>query len=454
MNSSPVVMKAVEQLDYRVTVGDVATQAGLDINMAQAGLLTLASEAGGHLQVSAMGEVVYLFPKDFRSILRNKFFWLQVQELWAKIWRVLFYIIRISFGIVLVASILLMVAAIVVIIIAASASKDNENDNGGDSSGGFGMPNIWFNPFSIFWYSDPYYRGDYHQPQRQSSRGNRSRQNADEEPEAEMNFLMSVFSFIFGDGDPNFDLEEKRWQLVGKVIANNNGAVVAEQIAPYLDKVDGDEDYMIPVLARFNGYPQVSPEGDLIYHFPELQTFAQQRRPSPVPAYLKEEKWKFSRASSGQLTLAGGLGVVNIIAAVVLGSLLQGGEIAAQLGGFVAFVNSIFGILVAYGVGFLAIPLIRYGILQLKNQGINSRNNQRQQQATRLNRAGDEVQRKLSFAQQFAAQNIIGAEDLAYTTETDLLDQEINQKAQIDADWQRRLEQNSPPKHPKNDNSL
>jgi len=440
MNSSPVVMKAVEQLDYRVTVGDVAAQAGLDVNFAQAGLLALASEAGGHLQVSDNGEVVYLFPKDFRSILRNKYFWLQVQEIWEKIWRVLFYIIRISFGIVLVASILLMITAIILIMIAASASKDGDSDNGGDDRG-FGMPNIWFNPFSIFWYSDPYYRYD------QNDRHPSPRSN--NEPEPEMNFLMAIFSFIFGDGNPNYDLEERRWQLVGRAIANNNGAVVAEQIAPYLDKIDADEDYMIPVLSRFNGYPQVSPVGELIYHFPELQVIAQERRPKSVPAYFKEKIWQFSRASTGQLTLAGGLGAVNIIAAIALGSMLQGGKIAAQLGGLVGFVGSIYGLLLAYGIGFLAIPLLRYLVIQMKNKGISDRNNQRQKVASQLNQANAKVKEKIAFAQQFAAQNIITSEDLAYTTETDLLDQEINQSAKIDAQWQQRLEQSSPPKHPK-----
>ena len=83
-----------------------------------------------------------------------------------------------------------------------------------------------------------------------------------------MNFLESVFSFLFGDGNPNYNLEEKRWQDIGAVIRNNQGAITAEQIAPYLDNVTSlnqeTEDYILPVLARFNGYPQVSPEGNLI----------------------------------------------------------------------------------------------------------------------------------------------------------------------------------------------
>ena len=123
MAPNPTIMQAVEQLGYRVTVGDVAAKAGLDVNFAQRELLTLASEAGGNLQVAESGDIAYLFPKNFRDILRNKFLRLQLQEWWQKIWRILFYLIRISFGIVLVASILLIFVAITLLL----SSSDSNN---------------------------------------------------------------------------------------------------------------------------------------------------------------------------------------------------------------------------------------------------------------------------------------------------------------------------------------
>ncbi|NET17284.1 MAG: hypothetical protein F6K08_32955, partial [Okeania sp. SIO1H6] len=73
MTPNPAIMTAVENLEYRVTVGDVAAKAGLDVKVAEQGLLALATDAGGHLQVSETGEIAYLFPKNFRGILRNKF---------------------------------------------------------------------------------------------------------------------------------------------------------------------------------------------------------------------------------------------------------------------------------------------------------------------------------------------------------------------------------------------
>src|SRR5919202_4318470 len=138
MAPDPKIMKAVEQLGYRVTVGDVAAQVGLNINLAEQGLLALASDAAGHLQVAESGEIAYLFPKNFRFILRNKFLRVRLQEWWQKIWRVLFYLIRISFGIILILSIVLIFVAIAIILIAISASSNSSSGGGSRHSDGGG----------------------------------------------------------------------------------------------------------------------------------------------------------------------------------------------------------------------------------------------------------------------------------------------------------------------------
>lgn len=442
MAPDPKIMKAIEQLGYRVTVGDVAAQAGLNINFSEQGLLALASDAGGHLQVAESGEIAYLFPKNFRTILRNKFLRLRLQEWWEKIWRVLFYLIRISFGIILILSIVLIFVTIAILLIAISSSS-NSNDSGGggrSSSDGGGIvffPNVWFWS-DIWWWFDPGYDSSYR----------RRRASARSAPKNEMNFLVGIFSFLFGDGNPNADLEERRWQEIGTVIRNSGGAVAAEQIAPYLDDIgEGDkretEDYMLPVLTRFNGRPEVSPDGEIIYQFPDLQTTAASGQLQSVAPFLQEKLWRFSQASSGQIILATGLGGINLIGALVLGSLLQGGQIAAQIGGLVAFVQSIYWLLLIYGIGFLTIPLIRYFWIQWKNRQVETRNQKRQEQAIALQQAPAALQKKIAYAQQFAAQHVIKNENLVYTSETDLLDQELERKDQIDAEWQRRLDSGS-----------
>lgn len=431
MSQNTAVMKAVESLDYRVTLGDVAAQAGLDLNMAQQGLLALASDTQAHLQVSDTGEIAYEFPKNFRAILRNKYWRIRLQETWDRIWGILFYLIRISFGILLMVSILLIVAAIVIIAIAASSSQRDDDQGGGSFGGGMVfLPRFWIG--DLFWFFNYDYGYSRRRP-RQTSRRGKTDGN-------DMNFLEAIFSFLFGDGDPNDDLEDRRWQAIGAVIRNNGGAIAAEQAAPYLDDLKGgDEDYILPVLSRFNGIPEVSPQGEIVYYFPELQVTASERGRMPVAAYLKENLRAFSRASGGQITVAIGLGIFNFVGAIVLGGLLQDQAMVAELGGLVAFASGIYWLLLGYGTAFLAIPTVRYFWLKGKNLQIAGRNEARQAQAMALNSAPPQVRDKISYAQQFATNTVVGKDRLAYTTEKDLIEQNIEQKQQLDAEWEQRL---------------
>lgn len=194
---------------------------------------------------------------------------------------------------------------------------------------------------------------------------------------------------------------------------------------------------MLPVLTRFNGQPAVSPDGQIVYHFPDLQITASQRRSQPVPTYLEESKERFSAASSRQILLSAGLGVLNFVGVLVLGNLLAG--IAVKAGGLVAFVQGIYWLLLGYGTAFLSVPLVRYFWIQWRNSKISDRNRQRQARARQLASADADLEQKIAYARQFAAETVIDEENLVYTTETDLLEQEAERSAQIDAEWQRRL---------------
>ncbi len=418
----PAILKAVERLDYRATVGDVASQVGLDINLTERGLLALASETGGNLQVADSGEVIYSFPKNFRDILRNKSLRLQLSEWWDQVWRVLFYLIRISFGILLILLIVLAIAAIIIVTIAATSRDDNDsggNWGSGNSSGG----GIWVMPdFGWIFYPNYDRRPEDLHPDHQTSN---------------LNFLEAVFSFLFGDGNPNADLEETRWQTIASVIRNNQGAVIAEQIAPYLDEVGQGfeqeyENYMLPVLSRFDGRPEVSPEGQLVYQFPSLQTtVAQSTLRRAILPFLREALWKFSNAGKGQITLSAGLGVVLLGLSIWL-NLISGGA--------VAYIHWIAIASLTYSSAFLTIPTVRYFWLQRRNRKVRDRNHAREQRAMLLAQENPVLEQKLAYAKQFAAETVIQDSDLIYTTETDLTEQESQQRERLDAEWQKRLE--------------
>ncbi len=421
MAPNPIIIRSVETLGYRVTVGDVATQAGLNVAEANLGLLALASDAGGHLQVAESGDIVYQFPRNFREVLRNKYLQLRLQEWWKKVWKVLFYLIRMFFGIFLILSITIIILTIYFILSAVNSDRDGNNRS---SNSHIGLGSFYF--FDLFRYFDPnYYDLSYREQNRQIRDG------------SNLNFFEAIFSFLFGDGNPNPDLEERRWQQIGTVIANHRGAIVAEQISPYLDDIGESyqqeyEDYMLPVLMRFNGQPKVSPEGKIIYYFPELQVSATKKGYQSIANYLEELPWRFSQASSGQIMLSAGLGGLNFVLVLILGALLKDGAIVTKLLGFVAFVQGIYGVLLAYGIGFLVIPLVRYFWIQSRNQKIASRNRNRSERANLVANADTSLQHKIEYASEFAQEKVIGKEDLAYSTETDLLEQQFQRFQQID----------------------
>ncbi|MEI6063081.1 MAG: hypothetical protein WCQ26_00685 [Pseudanabaena sp. ELA748] len=421
MATRTAVMEAVEKLNYRVTIGDVAAQSGLDLNTAQREILALAAETGGNLQVAESGEIAYKFAPNFRQVLVSRSFWLQVKEWLKGVWKWVFYAIRISFGILLIVSILIVVLGIIAATIALNSQKgsndrdDRRSDNRG-GGGGFiwlgGWGNPFGNPFIMF---DPY----YYEPEQVKQR----------DPD-EMGFLESVFSFLFGDGNPNADLEERRWRDIASMIRSHNGVVIAEQIAPYLDetsRLEGDEYFVIPVLSKFNGFPEVSDAGTLAYKFPELQKVASERKSKTSNSYLQEKIWKFSQAPQGKIALSIGLGVFYLVASLYLGSLLGNPRLQAMLtaGSFLGLVNAAYVFLLGYAVLFLSTPLVRYFVLQYLNGSISDRNQKRAVNAEKVQKPSATLREKLDFARTFATkQEVIDQNNLAYTTEQDLTDQE------------------------------
>lgn len=222
--------------------------------------------------------------------------------------------------------------------------------------------------------------------------------------------------------------EERRHKAIAAVIRNNGGAVVAEQIAPYLDDIGSGfaqeyEDYMLPVLTRFNGQPTVSPEGNLVYVFPELQLTAFEQEEVLLQPFLEEVPQKFSAASPGAIALSAILGTLNFAGAVYLESLILR-DIFINGNSVLPLAHNICLLLLGYGTAFVGIPLGRYFWLKQHNRKICDRNVERQERSLLL--ADAAVQGKIDYARQFAAQKIIGEDDLVYTTESDLMEQESN----------------------------
>lgn len=423
-------MDAIDALGRRVTVGDVASKAGLQLSQAQKALQALAADTNGFLEVSDEGDVLYVFPKDYRSNLIAKSFRMKIEPLLSKTKLAGEYLVRVSFGTTLIASIVIVYTTIIAIL-SSRSEEDNRGRRGRSYDNGF---TFYFSPTDLFWYWDPYYY----------------RRRRVREGSGGMNFIESVFSFVFGDGDPNQDMEEERWKLIGQYISSNGGVAAAEELAPFLDvetpnKMD-DESYILPVLLRFDGQPDVDEEGNILYRFPSLQRTAAPQRSGrkeyvgkrwtdwvgQVERFLQEKKWQFSKTSSSERALVIGLGGLNLFGVIVLGTMLKNMTVSPS--SFISFVSEIFPLLQIYAGSFFTIPLIRWFLVQKKNGEIERRNRAREQYARALERPNLSLRRKLLSARDMAQRTFIGQDRIVYSTDKDLYEQDYDAQQ-----WEQRL---------------
>ncbi|CAN6278730.1 unnamed protein product [Urochloa humidicola] len=423
-------MEAVDHFGGRVTIGDVASRAGLQLAQAEGALQALAADTEGFLEVSEDGEVLYVFPKDYRTKLAGKSFRMRVEPLVDKAKEVGAYLVRVSFGTALIASIVLVYTTIIAIL-----SSSSDEDSRGRRRRSYGS--TIFIPTDMFWYLD----ADYYRRRRV-------------EKENGMNFIESVFSFVFGDGDPNDGLEEKRWKMIGQYISSNGGVVTAEELAPFLDvpppseESKDDESFILPVLLRFQGHPEVDEQGNILYRFPSLQRTASSKSGGSreyvgtklsamfggVEKYLEEKPWKFSKANAAEKAMVAGLGGLNLFGVIILGNLLK--QMTVTPGGLISFAAQLYPLLQIYAGSFFAIPLFRWFLLRKTNNDIKKRNTAREQRAQELLSPDSSLRRKLLSARDMAQRKVITPEEIVYTTEKDISEQDYEVK-----EWERRFKE-------------
>jgi hypothetical protein len=457
---SPSIINAVEA-NPTTTVTDVAAAAGVSLSQAKRDLTTLAAISRADLAVTEDGELLYKFPSNLNAVLAQNSAKFKALKVWRQVWPALFWLVRVSFGLALLASLVAIFSTIFFLQTSSSSDNDRRRDDRG-----FGGGLSWYwgpSPFDFLYYR-PYGTYGYY----------------DRDPE-EMGFLESVFSYVFGDGNPNAKLEEKRLQLAANMIRSQKGAVTAEQLAPFCDDAPDptlstsslyvDESFVLPIVSALNGEPVVTEEGDIVYVFPELQTTAggsgsittalmpafsreamvlkragmasnaSSREIAKVlnfngistrgaterkdlidllesalppmtpseeaefldsdPTVLQEREWKFSLANDLNKFLAGGLGVVNLGGAVWLGTLLSQYASYGRLPGYLGAMQAFYPVLLVYAVLFNAIPAARNFWIQNQNAQIQRRNERRKRWQLALTNAiqsNDRISKKLRAA--------------------------------------------------------
>lgn len=394
------VLQSIRDLGRRVTAADVAAKTGLPLNIATFELNTIAAETGGHLEVATTGDIAYKFPAGFQNAYLTKGIRRVFEQMGAAVFKVGFYLLRISFGVMLILSLLLIMLLVLFLMLRGSSSRDD------------GRFNFRFGFFDYLILRDLFYWGSYAgYPGQYQQRGSRRQEG---------NFLLSCFSFLFGDGNPNAGLEDEKWKLIAQGIRKHKGVVTAEQLAPYIGSDPKSEDAVLPVLVRFQGRPEVTDTGNIVYVFPSLQVSAAAALATNVPESLQERRWKFSNAPADALVPVFILAAVNFLGSWFL---------------FLYFAASIAGLelavlmfpLVVYGTFFVLVPLVRWFVQEYLNGRIDARNNRRALSAKTLEDPDGDLLKKLGEAQQYQIEEqTIEADEVVYSTDRDALEQEFD----------------------------
>ncbi|MAV55589.1 MAG: hypothetical protein CMJ28_06505 [Phycisphaerae bacterium] len=204
------------------TTADAAIATGLPLDIVEPRLLALAVASGAELRVANDGNITYVFRSQLRRFLLARSWRLRLQSFFHRLWSLLFRIIRCSFGVVLVVMVVL-ISLLALLVGLALLKAEDEAANALMSFVGGGLELILRIVVAVL--TDQFWIGS---PGRFPSRKEQS-------PPTRVEFLESVYSILFGDGDPNQDLDQKRWQRIGSFLRNRGGVVIAEDLAPLLD---------------------------------------------------------------------------------------------------------------------------------------------------------------------------------------------------------------------------
>ena len=279
------------------------------------------------------------------------------------------------------------------------------------------------------------------------------------------------FHFVFGDGDPNPNFEEQEWQTIAHVIEANQGVITAEMLAPYAGEDPKEEDWMVHVLQRFNGMPEVTESGGIVYLFPAFQnqagaaiSFDPEQSLTPqanlsgadlnnlyrshlsrqnanhkgevkrqhLDRALTQKTWPFMSVAGGTLTA-----IIAFASTLILGSvyvLANTSLLAIGLHDILIphpeVMNIIVGLSYAtlvYGLLFLFIPALRFVIYRMINDKIEMSNNAKLEYAAQVANPGPELAKKLDDAKVIRISGLPkGPDKIAYTTEKDAAEQETD----------------------------
>ena len=415
------INSAIESCGFKVTSADVASKAGVDLDVASSSLIRRAYETGASMDVTRAGDIIYTFPLDYKNKMFSSSMKYKLQAAKKVVVPIISQVFVVSFSVVFLSTTMLVFSTL--LLASQSSSTDDKNKRYHQSSATVEIPVrvIIDSVQDYLYYKSRYDNNDYMDENFQI----RTRK---------LSFLESFYSFFFGDGDSNKHLNQIQFELIANAIRNNNGSVIAEQLNPFLDPPELknylsardnagiDENHILPALVAFKGVPIVTENGDLVYQFKELMNTAanetsMNRLPSNKHGLLKlnENEQIFSLCTPQQLAAATTLGIFNFIGCLVIGKKIKENVAVAQ---YLSIARNVYPLLQWYSFLYLAIPLVRFLVTSSRNRHRKRRNDVREEWMLWINtkEGKDVLHKKLTSREALVPENDDNDNEIVYST--------------------------------------
>lgn len=256
------LVTAIKKRKNESTVADLIASTGLPKYQVEQSIKHIADEYSGHLKVTQSGEILYYFPQGMRSRFHGfvpslKRFTSRFLNILNKILTFLFkiWIMIMLVGYFVIFLVILIAAVVALTALSASGKgKSSSRSRGrGGSFGGFYLVMKLIELFIrvFFWVN---------LTKASKASGKRGKP-----------LYKSVFVYIFGDEDPNRNWETDEKLNVISHIRRNRGVIIIEELMIITGKTFDDAQQLInSYLLEFEGEPDVTENGTIVFFFPEL----------------------------------------------------------------------------------------------------------------------------------------------------------------------------------------
>jgi hypothetical protein len=263
------VTDALRRQKTGATVADIVAKTALPLQTVRELVPQAADEYSGRLEVTESGEIRYSFPhgfvskyRGFRVALRKagtalarglKVTGITTFKVWIMVMLVGYFALFMLIGL----------ASLLLSVVASSQSHSNSSSSSrGGGLGGLYLTSRIFNMIIRLWFYSELFKS----PNQRYAEQQRREAKPKGRP-----LHKAIFSFVFGDGDPNARWEEKEKQAVIAYIQANRGVISLPELMTLTGRPSADaEERITGYCAEFGGSPEATEDGTVVYRFDEL----------------------------------------------------------------------------------------------------------------------------------------------------------------------------------------